>query len=102
MPDPRRWRAIEQRCRKLAEGLGRDLAHPDPDAPPGTLSDFAAGAIVHVRWASAIDAQIAFDQAPSLIAFGTEYQRFQGRGGVVLVSAQRFKAPIQLRCQEAR
>jgi hypothetical protein len=85
MPDPDRWRAVEQRRRELAERLARDLAHPDPDAPPDTLSDFVAGNVVQVRWVSAIDAHIAFDQAPSLIAFGAEYRRFEGRGGVVLV-----------------
>lgn len=85
MHDPDRWRAIEQRRRKLAERLGRDLAYPDPDAPVGTLSDFVAGTMVRVRWASAIDAHIAFDEAPSLIAFGGEYRRIEGRGGVVLV-----------------
>jgi hypothetical protein len=38
-----------------------------------------------VRWASATEAQIAFGQAPSLIAFGAEFSRVEGRGGVVLV-----------------
>ena len=85
MPGPDRWRAAEQRRRKLAERLARDLAHPDPQAPPGALSDFVSGTMGRVRWTSAIDAQIAFDQAPSLIAFGGEYRRVQGRGGVVLV-----------------
>ena len=85
MPNPDRWRAAEQQRRKLAERLGRDLAHPDPDTPPDALSDFVAGTVVRVRWQSAIDAHIAFDQAPSLIAFGGEYRRFAGRGGVVLV-----------------
>ena len=85
MPGPDRWYAAEQQRRKLAERLARDLAYPDPDAPPDTLSDFVAGAVVRVRWASAIDAHIAFDQAPSLIALGGEYRRFEGRGGVVLV-----------------
>jgi hypothetical protein len=85
MPGPGRWAAVERRRRALAERLARDLAHPDPDAPPGTLSDMVAGAMVRVRWASAIDAQIAFDQAPSLIALGSAFQRLQGGGGVVLV-----------------
>jgi hypothetical protein len=85
MRGPEYWRAVEQRRRKLAERLARDLAHPNPDAPAGTLSDFVAGTVVRVRWASAIDAQIAFDQAPSLIGSGGEFLRFEGRGGVVLV-----------------
>ncbi len=85
MPGPEHWRAVEQRRRKLAERLARDLAHPDPDASAETLSDFVAGTVVRVRWASAIDAQIAFDQVPSLIGMGGEFLRFEGRGGVVLV-----------------
>ncbi|MEV6926719.1 hypothetical protein AB0M46_19750 [Dactylosporangium sp. NPDC051485] len=85
MPDPDRWHAMEQRRRKLAERLGRVLAHPNPDDRPGTLGDVVAGAAVRVRWPSAIDAHIAFDQAPSLIGMGAQYQRFAGRGGVVLV-----------------
>ena len=85
VPDPDRWRAAERRRRKLAERLARELAHPDPDAPPGAMSNFVAGTVVRVRWASAIEAQTAFDQAPSLIAFGAEFRRVEGRGGVVLV-----------------
>ncbi len=85
MPDPDRWLRIERERRALAERLARDLAHPDPDAPPGALSDFVAATMVRVRWDSAIDAHVAFDQAPSLIAFGSQYQRIEGRGGVVLV-----------------
>lgn len=84
MPDPDRWRAIEQRRRKLAERLAWDLAHPDP-AKPGAMSDFVAGTVVRVRWASAIDAHAVFDEAGSLIAFGGDYRLIEGRGGVVLV-----------------
>jgi hypothetical protein len=84
VPDPDRWRAAERRRRRLAERLARELAHPDPDAPPGAMSNFVAGTVVRVRWASAFEAQIAFDQAPSLIAFGAEFGRVEG-GGVVLV-----------------
>ncbi|HEY2673119.1 MAG TPA: hypothetical protein VGJ07_22515 [Rugosimonospora sp.] len=85
MPDPGRRAAAERRRRALAERLARDLAHPAPDAPPGTLSDLVAGTVVRVRWVSAIDAHVAFDQAPSLIALGSAYRRIEGRGGVVLV-----------------
>lgn len=84
MVDDDRWRAAEQRRRKLAERLAWELAHPDPDAPPGALSDFVAATAMQVRWASSIDAQIAFDHAPRLIAFGEEFGRLQGRGGVIL------------------
>lgn len=79
-----RWRAAEQRRRKLAERLAWDLAHPDPAAPRETLSDFVAGAAMQVRWQATIEAQIAFDQAPRLIALGGELGRVEGRGGVIL------------------
>jgi len=79
-----RWRAVERRRRKLAERLARDLAHPDPDAPPGALSDFVAATAVQVRWAPAIEAQMAFDQALRVVALGGEVGRVEGRGGVVL------------------
>ncbi|MEQ4301552.1 hypothetical protein ABNF97_09190 [Plantactinospora sp. B6F1] len=82
--DDDRWRAAEQRRRKLAERLAWELAHPDPDAPPGALSDFVAATALRVRWASSIEARTAFDQAPHLIAFGEKFGRLQGRGGVIL------------------
>jgi hypothetical protein len=48
MPDPDRWRAVEQLRRELAERLALTWPHPDPDAPPDTLSDFVAGTVVQV------------------------------------------------------
>ncbi|MFI6759456.1 hypothetical protein ACIBF5_10000 [Micromonospora sp. NPDC050417] len=78
------WRKDANRRRKLAERLAWDLAHPDPAAPRESLSDFVAGAAMRVRWASAIEAQIAFEQAPRLIGLGGELGRVEGRGGVIL------------------
>ncbi|RFS45038.1 hypothetical protein D0Q02_18580 [Micromonospora craniellae] len=82
--DVDRWRAAEGRRRRLAERLAWELAHPDPDAPRDGLSDFVAAAAVRVRWASAVDAQVAFDHAPRVIALGGRFGRVAGRGGVVL------------------
>lgn len=84
MVDDDRWRAAEQRRRKLAERLAWELAHPDPDASPGALSDFVSATAMQVRLASSIEALIAFDQAPRLIALGGEFGRLKGRGGVIL------------------
>lgn len=80
----RRWQEAERRRRKLAERLARDLAHPDPDAPPGALSDFVAATAVQVRWARNVEAQIAFELAPRVVALGGEVGRVEGRGGVIL------------------
>ncbi|NLU81091.1 hypothetical protein HCA58_22640 [Micromonospora sp. HNM0581] len=84
MVDVDRWRAAEQGRRRLAERLAWELAHPDPVAPPDALSDFVAAAAMQVRWASAIDAQTAFDHAPRLVALGGEFGRVEGRGGVIV------------------
>ncbi len=84
MVDADRWRAAERRRRKLAERLAWELAHPDPDAPPDAFSDLVAATAVQVRWASAVDAQIAFDHAPRVIALGGRFGRVEGRGGVIL------------------
>jgi hypothetical protein len=84
MANANRWRVAEQARRRLAERLAWELAHPDPDAPPGALSDFVAATAMQVRWASAIDAHTVFDHAPRLIALGGGVGRVEGRGGVVL------------------
>lgn len=82
--DVDRWRAAGQRRRRLAERLAWELAHPDPDAPADGLSGFVAGSAMQVRWASAVEAQVAFDHAPRLIALGGEFGRVEGRGGVIV------------------
>jgi hypothetical protein len=79
-----RWHAVERRRRKMAERLARELANPDPDAPSGALSDFVAATAVQVRWARNVEAQMAFDEAPRVVALGGEVGRVEGRGGVVL------------------
>lgn len=38
---------------------------------------------MQVRWASSIDAQNRFDHPPHPIALGSEFDRLQGRGGVI-------------------
>lgn len=90
VPAPQRWsaewwRAVERRRRRFAERLASELAHPDPDGPPGAMSDFVAGAVVGVEsWPAAIEAKIAFDEAPTLIKFGAPFGWIEGYGGVVL------------------
>ncbi|WP_028192427.1 hypothetical protein [Salinispora pacifica] len=84
MVDHDQWRAAEQRRRKLAERLAWELAHPDPDARPNALSDFVAATAMQVHLTSTIDAQIAFDHAPRLIALGAQFGCIEGHGGVIL------------------
>lgn len=80
----RKWMEIERRRRLLAERLARELANPDPELPPGALSDFVAATAVQVRWEGSVDAQIAFDMAPRVVALSTGLGRVEGRAGVVL------------------
>ncbi len=80
----RRWQEVERRRRKRAERLARDLAHPDPDAPPGALSDFVAATAVRVRWARNVEAKVAFEDAPRVVAVGGDMGRVEGRSGVIL------------------
>jgi hypothetical protein len=42
MPDPDRWRPVEQRRRELAERLAQDLAHPEPHLIPAARAVRAA------------------------------------------------------------
>jgi hypothetical protein len=76
----------ERRRRELAQRLARELADPPPDGPPEAFSEFVAARAMRVRYASAVDVHVAFDEAQTVITMGdpTLCGWVRGRAGLVM------------------